>query len=234
MRRGVVWCGVVVALLLATALGWGSTGTTRAQQDDDPNATIAALQTQVADLETRVAALEGSSADQRDEAAPSAPTQPATPQSDASAGTRDNPIPKGDTGTVGDYSVSVVEVIPDAAAQIVAANTVNEPPAEGQQFYMVTVEVTYNGNATGNPAIDLRFRAVGNSGVAYTTFDNRCGTVPNEQVAANELFPGGKTQFNVCWSIAAGDAGSLEMFVEPLINLDSQLLFFAIRPEERG
>ncbi len=253
MRRMCVGIGFMTVFMVLVAPSWGAAMPTLAQDDeaDDLAATVEALDDRVSALETQVAELTATEDEDDDAAATGARPTPTAAQtagqdredenddedaageaSDAASGptgTRDNPIPLGDSATSGDYTITVIDVVPDAADLVLAANQFNEPPAAGTQFSLVGVEVTYSGTTTGQPSFDLNFQAVGERAVVYSPFDASCGVVPADQFQANELFPGGTTQFNVCWAIDSADAESLVMFVEPLFAFDVQPVFFALR-----
>ncbi len=143
---------------------------------------------------------------------------------------REKPIPFGSAGVSGDYQISVIDVTPDGNDVIAEENQFNDPPAEGNQFFLVKVSATYIGSDTGNPAVDLNFQAVGDKSVGYTTFDNSCGVTPDEQYSVTELFKGGSAEFNVCWQIDSADASSLVMYVEPLFSLRSDSVWFSLDP----
>ena len=86
---------------------------------------------------------------------------------------------------------------------------------------MIAVSATYNG--TGSSHLDSGFamRAVGASQVAYTTFNNSCGVLPdpNLELEDPEVFSGGSVSGNAaCWSILSSDAGSLVMFFEAFLS----------------
>lgn len=155
---------------------------------------------------------------------------PVSTESAATTSTRKEPLPIGTPGVVGDYVVSVVDVIPDASGEIAAENQFNDAPASGKQFYMVTASVTYTGDESGTPWIDLDFRSVGDSGVGYTTFDNDCGVVPNGAMNLSDIFPGGSVEFNVCWEVDIADVDSLQMYIEPLFAFDVEPMWFALTP----
>ena len=142
--------------------------------------------------------------------------------------TRDSPLGIGRIGKVGDYEISVLSVTPDATDEVLATNQFNDPPAEGNQFFLARVAVTYQGSTTGNPAFELNFQTVGSLSKSYTTFNNTCGVYGEEQYAVTELFEGGSTEFNVCWQIDAQDATSLEMYVEPLLDFNSTPRWFSV------
>lgn len=156
-------------------------------------------------------------------------TQPEPTPAGATSGTREQPIPVGQTGRIGDYDVMVVSVTPYANDLIAAENMFNEAPSPDNQFYLVTVAVTYVGSSAGNPSFELHFQSVGAGNTGYSTLNNSCGVVPNDQFSANELFTGGAAEFNVCWEIAVADSESLVMYVEPLMDFNSEPVWFALR-----
>jgi plastocyanin len=149
-------------------------------------------------------------------ATPVAVTDEVTDESDdspasAGIGTRENPIPLGQTARIHpDWEMTVVSVTPDATAFILGGDSFNEPPAEGQQFFLATVRLTYIGETSDEFYIsDLN--AVGHSAVGYNQFDDYCGTIPDE-LPTRELFTGGTIEGNVCWSVATEDADSLVLY----------------------
>lgn len=140
------------------------------------------------------------------------------------------PIPVGSVGAVDDYEISVVSVTPWANDIVMAENQFNDPPQEGNQFFIARVTVTYVGNETGTPFVDLNFKAVGDSSAGYTTFNNSCGVYPDDAFTISELFPDGSAEFNVCWQITSTDQDSLVMYVEPLISFRSESVWFSLQP----
>ena len=159
--------------------------------------------------------------------APPAPPPPPPPP----LGSRENPIPLGQAAPVGNgWTVRVTGVVADATGQVLAANQFNDPPAAGNQFFMIAASGTYTG--TGSSMLDSSFsmRAVGASQVAYTTFNNSCGVLPEPNLQLNDpqVFTGGTVSGNAaCWEIRSSDAASLAMFYEPLIG--DQMTWFALR-----
>lgn len=143
----------------------------------------------------------------------------ATPVEDST--TANAPAPQGITGVpigeavqAGDWTVKVVSVTPDASTIVTAENQFNEPPAEGKQFFMATLEATYTGTESATFWLDMTLKAVGVSSVAYETSGSSCGVIPNSINDAGETFPGGTVTGNVCWAINVSDAPSLTMLAE--------------------
>jgi hypothetical protein len=145
----------------------------------------------------------------------------AHPTATGAMGTRDNPVPIGTAADLGGgWSLTVVDVIPNGTDQILAENQFNNPPAEGRQFFMVTISATYNGqnSSTFNSAVSLS--AVGASNVAYKGFEDRCGVIPN-QLSSSEVFGGGAITGNVCWSVRSDDVDSLVMFSDSYVTFNA-------------
>ena len=72
-------------------------------------------------------------------------------------------------------------------------------------------------------------RAVGASNVAYTTFNNGCGVLPDPDLEVDDpqVFAGGTVSGNAaCWEIRASDANSLVMFYDGLNTY--QVTWFAL------
>jgi hypothetical protein len=114
---------------------------------------------------------------------------------------------------VGDWKVRVIDVIPDAAEIVLEVNPFNDPPESGSQFFMTTLEAEYTGTESGNFWVDIDWKAVGPSAVAYEEGIG-CGIVPDSVWDTGESFPGGVITGNVCWSVTAADAADLVMLLE--------------------
>ena len=142
---------------------------------------------------------------------------------------RTEPISVGTSSLVGSYAVEVITTEPDATDQIVTDESFNEPPADGNQFFMVTVSVTNHGEESVSPWWDLTFNAVGDQAIGYTESANSCGYIPNGAYEAPELAPGESAEFNVCWQVPTEEASSLVMYVDSGYASDERA-WFAIQP----
>lgn len=141
---------------------------------------------------------------------------------------RYSPIGRGRVGAVGDYEVTVIDYTPEATDVVLNENQFNEPPAEGYQFAIAQVSVTYTGDASGEPGFDLDFQSVGDSAVGYTTYDPGCGVYPDDQYSAGELFTDGTVEYNVCWQISSLDEDSLVMYVDHPTDFDAEPVWFSL------
>jgi hypothetical protein len=108
------------------------------------------------------------------------------------------------------WRVAVVGSIPDATAAVLERNSLNSEPDEGRQYFIATVSVRNIGRDADVFPATLLFRADGDSGYEYSTFDDFCGVIPdaypNEPIA-----PGETVTANVCWSVLQEDVASLVM-----------------------
>ncbi len=118
------------------------------------------------------------------------------------------------------WRVTVTEVVPDATELILSENSFNEPPKEGHQFVLVTIEATYDGDSESSTlSSDLMFQVVGPANVAYD-YEARCGSIPDEVETFRDVFRGGTISGNLCWSVLSSDAAALAMYGEPSFSFD--------------
>jgi hypothetical protein len=160
--------------------------------------------------------------------APPTPPAPSAPPAQP-VGTRANPYPLGTPVPLGDgWTMRVLGTTPNATSAVLAENMFNDPPAPGFQFFIVRVEATFNGQGSSR-GFDgsYRLRAVGAGGVSYSTFEDRCGVIPNE-ISDAEVFTGGTVVGNECWAVRSSDVGSLVMYDDPLLGNDANHKFFAL------
>jgi hypothetical protein len=147
---------------------------------------------------------------------------------------RTNPVPLGKPGSIGNgWVVTITEVTPDASDTILASDDFNVPPAAGKQFFMVAVRAVYNGPDSSNLDSESAFKAVGASNVAYTSFKDDCGTLPDPNLALDdpETFSGGVISGNaVCWQVRSSEVSSLVMYAKtPLSDGTFKTVWFALR-----
>jgi hypothetical protein len=162
---------------------------------------------------------------------PSIDAEPSTTTAEVTTdrGTREAPVAPGDTVRVGDWDVTVLSATSDATAAVLAENEFNEPPADGHQFYVVELSVTYQGNESEAPFVGLTITSVGDSAVAYDAFEAYCGVIPSELDTFSEVFPGGTQTGNLCWSVRSSDADSLVLIVDNAFSFDQDRAYMALR-----
>ena len=134
----------------------------------------------------------------------------------------------GESATVGGWELKVVAITPDGTDEVMEENQFNDPPPEGNQFFIASLEATYTGTESSTFWINMTLKSVGDSNVAYEAFDASCGVIPDDIDDSGETFPGGTITGNICWSIQSTDAASLVMIVEESFNFDDTRAFFAL------
>jgi|GEM_PF-1692408 len=153
---------------------------------------------------------------------------PVPPDPDGPVGTRGNPYPVGETVSVGDWEIEVTGITADATDDVMEENPYNDPPADGSQFMMVSIDATYAGSASEALEIAASFNVVGNRAVSYT-FEDACGLIPDEIDSFAEVFPGGTVSGNMCWSVPSDDVDGIVMYVRKAFSFDEETQFLAVR-----
>ncbi len=139
-------------------------------------------------------------------------------------GTRKNPVPLNQEVKVGpNWNVEIVEIIPDAWSIIKKENQFNEPPEEGHQYVMAKVKVTYIGEESGTPWVDLTIKYVGNDG---NTYDSEGLVVPKSLLDVGEQFPGASAEGNVDWNVSLEAVEGGAILVEESFSFDDTRVFF--------
>lgn len=140
----------------------------------------------------------------------------------------ENPLAVGAVTRTGDWSLRISSVTADATDLIMDFNDFNDPPANGEQFFMATLEATYVGDESSTFWTDMTLKAVGDSKVAYETFDAWCGSIPDPIDEAGETFPGGTITGNTCWMVSSEDAASLVMLAELSFSFGDERVFLSL------
>ncbi|SNR52676.1 hypothetical protein SAMN06265360_108186 [Haloechinothrix alba] len=130
-------------------------------------------------------------------------------------GTRANPLEIGTRIEMGEWSLAVTDVNPDATDEVLAANEFNEAPADGRQFVMFSVDASYHGEESGTAWLDFSWAVVGSAGNTFggESMDDYCGVVPDPLDDTGETYPGGDVSGNVCISVPADqlDGGTIRI-----------------------
>jgi hypothetical protein len=147
----------------------------------------------------------------------------------------DHPVPMGTAAPVGDYTVRVVAYIPDASDEITARHDDNSPPEAGFVYALITLQVTYEGDAVGQ-ASSLFWQFSGSSRSAF--FETFC-TGPGRNVVSDsidsaasevDIFPGGWVEFDQCVYLPVEEAEAITMAV---LTPTSEWVYFRVEGEMR-
>lgn len=130
-----------------------------------------------------------------------------------------------------DWTIVVNSVTPDATDEVLAANSFNDPPEPGTQFFIANISATYTGRTSDEFGGSFRLRVGGPTSVAYSTFENSCGSIPDKLPDA-EVFEGGTIEGNVCWAVKEEDTAALVMYDNPFTFDDIERVFLSLIDEE--
>ena len=123
-------------------------------------------------------------------------------------------MPVGTAVRLKDWELIVVSFNPEGTAAVMEENQYNDPPAAGREFMLIEVSLTYVGATSSKVFADMRFTVVGDAGVSYDPFDDRCGVTPNELDEVTEAFTGGTITGNLCYAVPAEEAESLVLIAD--------------------
>lgn len=149
-----------------------------------------------------------------------APVGEATRESESGnvRGTRENPLPIGETVSNTEWTVDLGEPY-FANSDVAAANQFNDPPPAGMDYWIVPVVATYTGDETGNPMFEISVKFVGSDS---RTYSDNCGVIPAPLQDIGELYADGQASGNTCvtvptgadglWTLTTGFGGSAVFF----------------------
>ncbi|WP_205326223.1 DUF4190 domain-containing protein [Glycomyces sp. YM15] len=139
------------------------------------------------------------------------PGQGDAPKDQVVDGTDPNaPLPAGSEVTTGNWTVVISDVVPDATAQVLDADEFNTPPPEGYQFFMFTVDATYQGEESSTAWADLLFGVF----VEDSVYTEACGFIPDDLFYAPEVFTGGTATGNLCLAVPTAGIETAAIGVE--------------------
>jgi hypothetical protein len=139
---------------------------------------------------------------------------------DTAAGSRGNPIPLGTSAALADWEVAVTGVDRDATEVVMGESSFNEPPAEGNVFVLIDLEVTYLGADSSSFWADAGWSLLGPDLVARNSFEAGCGSIPDDISFADEVFAGGTVSGKVCFEVPEETVGDLALIVDAFASFD--------------
>jgi hypothetical protein len=125
----------------------------------------------------------------------SSPTSADASEDGNQPGSRENPLPIGETVTNQDWDVTL-GAPREAWAEIAAEHQFNDPPNAGMEYWVVPITATYTGNDTGNTAFNISVKFVGSDN---RTYDDRCGVIRAPLDDVGELYKGGVAEETYAW-----------------------------------
>ncbi|MCH7232906.1 hypothetical protein L0U85_18905 [Glycomyces sp. L485] len=137
----------------------------------------------------------------------------------------DAPLAADSSVEVGDWTVAPSDIKLDATDEILGHNEFNDPPADGSQLALFTVDGTYNGSETGSLWFDVTV-GIWADGTFYDSTD--ClNVVPEDLTEAPEVSNGGTAAGATCVEIPS-DAETYLVYFEDLMSFDGTKYFVEI------
>lgn len=120
-------------------------------------------------------------------------------------------VPLGQMAELGDYDVTLLEVMANATAAVLSANQAVDPPPEGEQFVLLTLKIVYRGEASGTPDVDLLLigRLPGDELMECSAELDSLRDVP-------ELLPDEEAELAFCVSVPSNRINGLLLEVNPI------------------
>ena len=133
---------------------------------------------------------------------------------------RSSPAPFGETITIEDWQVTIIEAVrgDDAWTMVQNANQFNDPPEEGMEYIAVKVRVRYISTVDQATQIDAYY--FGTTGSANVMYDLPSVVDPSPPLDVT-LFPGGEYEGWAVMQAAKGETGIMAVF-EPLFDFSNR------------
>ena len=132
--------------------------------------------------------------------------------------------------TLTSYDVSFGATTVNANEAVAASNQFNDPPVDGRQFVLVPVSVTYTGDESGTPWVDLTIKFVGSGGNTYGSgTDDHCGVISTPLMDLGEMYKGASATGNECVSVPSAEVEGGTWVVEETFSFDGTKVFFALQ-----
>lgn len=147
-----------------------------------------------------------------------ATTRPAFEEDEPGRGmVRDLPLAIGSATPVGeDWQVRVTGFDPDATEEVLAFNSQNQAPADGQVYAVARLEATWGGDGTKNAYLALEWGLVDAAGTAWT--DDGCGVLPDDLASQGNAASGGTVEGTICFVVDQDILDDVTLYVAPLLG----------------
>lgn len=140
-------------------------------------------------------------------------------------GERRNPIPIGREAQVAYWKVKVVDATLDATQIVLDENMFNDPPEDGSQYVLVSLEATYTGQDSSTFWIDMRYSFVGGKG---NTVGAEIAVAPDSITDEGEAFTGAAITGNLLFEVASDQVSGGTLLIEEAFGFDKTRVFFAV------
>lgn len=143
----------------------------------------------------------------------------------------DDPIPAGEPGTIGPYTVTITGWNDDATGifEKASPDMVAKDLPEGSRYILIDVDLVYNGDDIGQGR-NVFWDFIGPEKAALSK--TYCPTIPNDLIENEpervDIFPGGKVHYQVC-AIVPDDSVST---LQPYVSVNGHGRMFMAFPRE--
>ena len=172
-----------------------SEGTTNEAEEAEP-----AIEDDGADTDGAASTEEEAGAEQEEDDA----------EASGDTGSRENPLPIGDTFEAGDWTVTINSFTPNADDEIAAENQFNDPAPEGHSYALINADATYSGDDSEMVMTGVSIDYVTSSGETSGSSD-AMAVAPDALQSSAELFEGGTESGNVALVVPEDDDGLIRV-----------------------
>ena len=141
----------------------------------------------------------------------------------AKVGTRENPIPVGQSARFGDWAITLTKVNTNAT---VSADNVYEAKAAGNRYMIVSMTAAYSGAKSGSVMGDLDVQFVGSKGNTFGTASS--AHIDNNIDDQGEMYKGASVSGDRLFVVPADQITGGTVEVSDAFSMTGETLFFAI------
>lgn len=206
----------IAAASLATGCGASTAGDTTSAATEGTSTASVAPPTVASSVETE---------------APAVDTTAPAEETGGDVGTRENPVPLGQSADVGGgWTLTVNSVNLNANDEVAAANEFNEPPPDGDVYVVVNITATFNGEGSDTAGVDIAALGEGTNAVSGAGTSEKYAVAPDPIYDGFvEVFSGGTTEGNVVLEVPTADIDTLVLIGQSFLSFnDSDRKFFAV------
>ena len=138
-------------------------------------------------------------------------------------GSRENPLPLGETVEHDDWSATINSFTPNADEEVAAENQFNDPAPEGSTYALINADATYHGAESDMVMTGVSIDYVTASGETIDSTDSTA-MAPDAFDISAELFEGGTESGNIALAVPEDVEGLVRV---RLGMFDQQDAFFA-------
>lgn len=130
---------------------------------------------------------------------------------DKDTGSRDNPADLGSTVSGKNWDITIDSFDADATQDVLGENPMNEEPESGDNYAVAEATLTYTGDGSEDPMVDLQFAYVTEDGNTVDPSDSMVVGPSPELGDAGDMYTDASKTINVTLEVPADDDGLLRV-----------------------